>query len=38
MKPDIDRYRLPLKIWGGCLNCVKFPDCDETALMKELSY
>lgn len=33
----IDRSRLPLKIWGGCLNCVKFPDCDEIALMKELS-
>ena len=34
----IDRAQLPLKIWGGCLNCVKFPDCDEIALMKELSY
>lgn len=32
----IDRARLPLKIWGDCLHCVKFPDCDEIALMKEL--
>ncbi|HAR45942.1 MAG TPA: GNAT family N-acetyltransferase, partial [Nitrospiraceae bacterium] len=21
------------KIWTDCLNCVKFPDCDESALM-----
>ena len=32
----IDRAQLPLKIWGGCLNCVKFPDCDETAMVKPL--
>ena len=32
----IDRGELPLKIWGGCLNCVKFPDCDETAMEKRL--
>jgi len=33
----VDRSELPLKIWGGCLSCVKFPDCDETAMMKTLS-
>jgi amino-acid N-acetyltransferase len=33
----IDRSELPLKIWGDCLSCVKFPDCDETAMMKEIS-
>jgi len=33
---EIDRGELPLKIWGGCLNCVKFPDCDETAMEKRL--
>lgn len=32
----IDRSELPLKIWGDCLHCVKFPDCDETAMMKGL--
>lgn len=32
----IDRSELPLKIWGGCLSCVKFPDCDETAMMREI--
>ena len=29
---DIEKSELPQKIWGDCLNCVKFPDCDEFAL------
>ena len=33
---QIERSELPLKIWGDCIICVKFPDCDETAMMKEL--
>jgi amino-acid N-acetyltransferase len=32
----IDRADLPLKIWADCILCVKFPDCDETAMMKTL--
>ncbi|MBU0987995.1 MAG: N-acetyltransferase [Proteobacteria bacterium] len=32
----IDRSELPLKIWADCIMCVKFPDCDEIAMMKEL--
>jgi amino-acid N-acetyltransferase len=32
----IDRADLPLKIWADCIICVKFPDCDETAMMKDL--
>jgi amino-acid N-acetyltransferase len=32
----IDRSELPLKIWTDCVTCVKFPDCDETAMMKNL--
>lgn len=35
---EIDRSKLPLKIWGDCLLCVKFPDCDETAMMKNINY
>jgi amino-acid N-acetyltransferase len=31
----IDRAELPLKIWADCIHCVKFPDCDETAMLKE---
>ncbi len=29
---DIDKSKLPHKIWSDCLNCPKFPDCDEEAL------
>ena len=29
----IDKADLPHKIWSDCINCVKFPDCDETAVM-----
>ncbi|MFO7557477.1 MAG: N-acetyltransferase [Desulfobacterales bacterium] len=32
----VDRATLPLKIWADCYMCVKFPDCDETAMMKAL--
>jgi len=32
----IDRAELPLKIWADCIHCVKFPDCDEIAMLKEL--
>jgi amino-acid N-acetyltransferase len=32
----VDKAVLPNKIWTDCLKCVKFPDCDETALVKEL--
>ncbi len=35
---QIDRSELPLKIWGDCLLCVKFPDCDEIAMMKTVEY
>lgn len=34
---QIDRSELPLKIWAECIICVKFPDCDETAMMKEIN-
>ncbi len=29
---DIEKSELPQKVWGDCINCVKFPDCDEYAL------
>jgi amino-acid N-acetyltransferase len=32
----IDRSELPIKIWADCIMCIKFPDCDEIAMMKEL--
>lgn len=30
---DIDKKELPHKIWSDCVNCSKFPDCDEEALI-----
>ena len=33
---DIEKSELPQKIWGACLKCVKFPDCDEHALAIDL--
>jgi amino-acid N-acetyltransferase len=30
------RQNLPSKIWADCLSCMKFPDCDETAVIFEL--
>lgn len=33
---EIDRSDLPLKIWGDCITCIKFPDCDEIAMMKDM--
>ena len=32
----IDKSLLPHKIWTDCLRCVKFPDCDETAVLRNL--
>lgn len=29
----IDKEKLPHKIWSDCINCGKFPNCDETALI-----
>ncbi|MEC4684445.1 MAG: N-acetyltransferase [Nitrospirota bacterium] len=33
---DIDKSELPQKIWGDCLRCHKFPECDEFALIKKV--
>lgn len=33
---EIDKTLLPHKVWTDCLNCPKFPTCDETAMIKHL--
>ena len=33
----VDKSELPQKIWTDCLKCSKFPDCDEVALLTDLS-
>lgn len=32
----VERNKLPMKIWGECRNCPKYPDCDETAMIKKI--
>lgn len=29
----INKEQLPHKIWGDCIKCVKFPNCDENAVI-----
>jgi amino-acid N-acetyltransferase len=32
----VDKTELPHKVWGDCIKCVKFPDCDEIAMILDL--
>ncbi|MFA4984037.1 MAG: N-acetyltransferase [Candidatus Omnitrophota bacterium] len=34
----IKNSELPHKIWAECINCSKFPNCQEVALLKDLSH
>ena len=33
---DTDKAELPQKIWGDCIRCPKFPECDEHALIRNV--
>lgn len=33
----VDKSDLPHKVWSECINCVKFPDCGEVALVLNLT-
>lgn len=33
----VDKKELPHKIWTDCLNCIKFPNCDETAMIRTIA-
>jgi amino-acid N-acetyltransferase len=33
----VSKDSLPQKVWGDCLKCPKFPNCDEDALIMELN-
>jgi len=33
---EIEKTLLPHKVWTDCINCAKFPNCDETAMVKEI--
>lgn len=32
----VDKTLLPHKIWADCIKCVKFPECDEVAVLLEV--
>ncbi|MDR1857028.1 MAG: N-acetyltransferase [Desulfovibrio sp.] len=32
----VDKDVLPQKIWADCVNCAKYPDCDEIAMFLDL--
>jgi amino-acid N-acetyltransferase len=34
---NVDKAVLPHKVWSDCIKCVKFPDCDEEALLLQLT-
>jgi amino-acid N-acetyltransferase len=33
----VDKASLPQKIWADCMKCVKFPECDEIAMLRLLA-
>jgi amino-acid N-acetyltransferase len=33
---EVEKAVLPHKVWADCLKCAKFPDCDETAMIRDL--
>jgi len=33
---QVDKSELPHKVWLECVKCVKFPDCDEVAVIRTL--
>jgi amino-acid N-acetyltransferase len=30
---EVDKMKLPKKVWTECYHCPKFPDCEETAMV-----
>ena len=34
----VSKSHLPQKIWKECIDCPKFPDCDEIAMIKDESH
>ena len=32
----VDKADLPHKVWADCVKCIKFPDCNEVAMLGDL--
>jgi len=35
---EVSKDDMPQKIWKECINCPKFPNCDEVAVVKDISF
>lgn len=35
---QVDKAELPQKVWGECMDCPKFPNCDEVAMVLEAPF
>jgi len=33
----VEKLTLPQKIWGDCVHCAKFSECDEVAVLRDLN-
>ncbi|MEG6584580.1 N-acetyltransferase [Dendrosporobacter sp. 1207_IL3150] len=33
---EVAKEELPHKVWKECINCPKFPNCDETAMIRKI--
>jgi amino-acid N-acetyltransferase len=34
----VDKSTMPHKVWGECMDCPKFPNCDELAMIKDAPF
>jgi len=34
----VDKATMPHKVWGECMDCPKFPNCDELAMIKDAPF
>ncbi len=35
---EADKATMPQKVWGECMDCPKFPNCDEVAMVKDAPF
>jgi amino-acid N-acetyltransferase len=35
---EVDKTAMPHKVWGECMECPKFPNCDEVAMVKDAPF
>jgi amino-acid N-acetyltransferase len=35
---EVDKTEMPQKVWGECMDCPKFPNCDEIAMILDAPF